>query len=1085
MLSARAATRRAASAATVAATVLAGFVVALAGAGAAGADPAAVQQPPSTNVTADALPTVQVDGVVWTQATSGNTVYAGGSFTEARPAGASAGVDETVRNNLLSYNITTGVLNTAFAPDLNAQVKALAVSPDGTRLYVGGSFTMANGVNRYRLAAYNTSTGALITSFAPTLDYNVDAIVATNSTVYVGGEFSKNGSVARCRLAAFDAGTGALLGWAPTADSTVNAMVLAPVGNKLIVGGSFQQINGAAAYGLAAIDMTTGALLPWQATTVVQDAGPASAILSLSTDGTAIYGTGYVYGTGGNLEGAFSANANTGAINWLEDCHGDTYSNVPINGTLYTVGHAHFCGDVGGFPQTDPTWQLHHALAFTTSAKGTLAHDPYSDYADFYGEPSPALLNWFPDLAIGTVTGQAQAAWSATGNSQYLSLGGEFPSVNGTPQAGLVRFAIHAIAPDKQPPMVAPVPSLAAVSATSVRVSWPSSWDRDNQNLTYTVYRSDRYPKPIYQTTATSQFWNTPTLGFFDTTVKPYTTYQYWIRVTDPDGNGGPGNNVSITTPASGSGITLNAYDEAVVAAGASDYWRLDDQPGSHTGQDAVGFNDLVEGTGVTQGAAGAISGSADAAASFDGTANGTAGASTAIAAPNTFTEQAWFKTTSTTGGNILGFGSSQSGNSPSSDRQLYLSRSGQVSFGVWSGAQRIVTSKDAYNDGQWHQVVASMSSAGVAVYVDGQPAGSDVATTSGDPYSGYWRVGGETPWDGAADFTGDIDNVAVYPSALTQTQIQGIYGDSGRTPDDPAAVDLAPTAAFTATPSGLTVAFDGSASTDSDGTIAGYSWNFGDGTSGTGQTVSHTYATGSTYQATLTVTDNSQAVSAPAAKSVTVSAAPVLIASDAFARTVSAGWGTADQGGAYQAAVASGLSVSGGLATAVMAAAGSGPGGILTSVSQQNVNIVVDTSVGRIANGSGSMAILLARHANGGDYRLKERFLADGTIHLAISRVVAGAETTIQEVAVPAVTYTPGTQLRVRFQVSGSGITTLAGKVWAVGSAEPATPQLQLTDTTAALQAPGAVGLLAYLSGSATDAPVTASFDNLSVTAG
>jgi len=65
------------------------------------------------------------------------------------------------------------------------------------------------------------------------------------------------------------------------------------------------------------------------------------------------------------------------------------------------------------------------------------------------------------------------------------------------------------------------------------------------------------------------------------------------------------------------------------------------------------------------------------------------------------------------------------------------------------------------------------------------------------------------------------------------------------------------PTASFTFSCSGLTCSFNGSASSDSDGSITGYSWNFGDGSTATGVTASRTYASSGTRTVTLTVMDN------------------------------------------------------------------------------------------------------------------------------------------------------------------------------------------------------------------------------------
>ncbi len=96
--------------------------------------------------------------------------------------------------------------------------------------------------------------------------------------------------------------------------------------------------------------------------------------------------------------------------------------------------------------------------------------------------------------------------------------------------------------------------------------------------------------------------------------------------------------------------------------------------------------------------------------------------------------------------------------------------------------------------------------------------------------------------------------------------------GGGGGTTNQP------PTASFTATPlSGqapLTVAFDASASSDPDGSIAGYAWNFGDGGSGTGTSTSRTFAAAGSFTVRLTVTDNLGAT-ASSTRIVTVTAGP------------------------------------------------------------------------------------------------------------------------------------------------------------------------------------------------------------------
>ena len=78
--------------------------------------------------------------------------------------------------------------------------------------------------------------------------------------------------------------------------------------------------------------------------------------------------------------------------------------------------------------------------------------------------------------------------------------------------------------------------------------------------------------------------------------------------------------------------------------------------------------------------------------------------------------------------------------------------------------------------------------------------------------------------------------------------------------PPPPPPENLPPSADLNVSCQDLTCTFDGSGSTDSDGTIVAYSWTFGDGTTGSGASVSHAYTQPGTYNVTLTVTDDDSA---------------------------------------------------------------------------------------------------------------------------------------------------------------------------------------------------------------------------------
>ncbi|NYJ06256.1 PKD domain-containing protein [Petropleomorpha daqingensis] len=1126
--------------------------------------PPATSSTPAT-VAADALPTVQINGVAWQQVVVGTTVYVAGSFTSARPAGAAAGTGETPRGNLLAYDITTGTLLTSWAPTLNAQALTIAASPDGSRIYVGGDFTQANGQPRQRVAAFDATTGALVAAWHPTVNSQVRAIAATADTVYLGGSITAVGGVSRSRLAAVRASDGGLLPWAPvpgvgstagnrdgnTATSDqVLGLVVTSGGTQVVASGRFDSLNGVKSTGIGALDATTGATRPFAVNQLITNQGVNSAIYSLTTDGTTVYGTGYDYQGPGNVEGSFAAVADGGALIEINDCRGDTYSSYATRGVLYVASHTHQCTYIGGFPEQNPRVNK-HGTAYTATPSNVVR---WGTNVNWVGKPAGTQLDFFPDFSIGAYTGQNQATWSVTGNGDYVVYGGEFPRVNGTGQQGLVRFAVPTIAPDKIGPVFTGFTTTVATPSPGVaRVAWKSTYDNDNEYLTYRVFRDSTSTAPVYTTTAPSTWWSTPMMGWSDTGQTG--SHRYKVTATDPFGNSTASPwSATVTIP---TGTTpARTYAAAVRADGATDHYALDEVTGTTVYSD-LGGTDLTAGAGVTRGATGAIAGDPDTASSFAGSSTAFAASPTAIAAPNVFTLEAWFRTTSTTGGRIVGYGDASTGTSTTTDRHVYMDAAGRVLFGVnWLNTRRTLQSAAGLNDGRYHHVVASMGPAGMALYVDGRLVGSRADTTSGPNYTAYFRIGADASWSGANAFNGTIDEVAVYPTVLSAGQVTNhwtlgstgtatnvpptasftstaqdlalgldgsgstdadgsiasyawAFGDGGTATGATAAHTYAaggtyqvtltvtddkgatgtqtravtvtppppnqpPTAAFTATPNALAVTVDGGGSTDADGSIASYAWAFGDGGTATGATAAHTYAAGGTYTVTLTVTDDDGATGS-VSHDVTAVPGPQLLAADTFARTVAAGFGTADTGGAW-------TTVNGGTRTSVtlgagvlrLDAAGNLDNAFLQGVSSTGSNVLVSFSASSTPTGSGTYVYVTGRRLGSNqEYRVRVRLLADGTVALAFSRLADGAAEAFPggELIVPGLTYTPGTTLDVRLQTTGTGTTTLRATVWTHGTTEPATPTLTRTDATASLQAAGGLGLAASLPGSATAA--------------
>ena len=160
---------------------------------------------------------------------------------------------------------------------------------------------------------------------------------------------------------------------------------------------------------------------------------------------------------------------------------------------------------------------------------------------------------------------------------------------------------------------------------------------------------------------------------------------------------------------------------DAVQSSRPWGWWRMADSSGT-TLADASGnsVSGTTSGSGITRAQTGAIA--TNSAMTFNGSA-GCAVVSTAVVNPTTFSVEAWFRTTTTSGGWIVGFSANASANATASfahDRNVYMTNSGTLVFGTYTGSVAAISTTSAYTDGAWHHVVATLSSAGQRLYVDG-----------------------------------------------------------------------------------------------------------------------------------------------------------------------------------------------------------------------------------------------------------------------------------------------------------------------------------------------------------------------------
>ncbi len=269
----------------------------------------------------------------------GLTLYAGGQFNSVESG--------TTRDYVAAFDTTDGSV-TAFDPSAGATIYALALSSDGGTLYMGGEFGTFDGGATFRnyVGAFTTVGAGTVTAFDPDADSTVRALALSDDdgTLYMGGDFTSFDATATARnyAGAFTTvGAGTVTAFDPNADGTVRTLALSPDETSIYTGGSFTTIGGGSRTALAKLDTSDGALVSAFDATVTGNGQHVHSI-ALSTDETTLYVAGDFTDIGAETRAYFGElSVTTGlATNFSPDFDGIPYTTAvsTSTGDVYVGG---------------------------------------------------------------------------------------------------------------------------------------------------------------------------------------------------------------------------------------------------------------------------------------------------------------------------------------------------------------------------------------------------------------------------------------------------------------------------------------------------------------------------------------------------------------------------------------------------------------------------------------------------------------------------------------------------------------------------------------------------------------------------
>lgn len=224
--------------------------------------------------------------------------------------------------------------------------------------------------------------------------------------------------------------------------------------------------------------------------------------------------------------------------------------------------------------------------------------------------------------------------------------------------------------------------------------------------------------------------------------------------------------------------LPRSAYARGTVSDGAVGYYRLGESSGPQAADTLGAAPGTYPTTGLTLGTPGALIGDTDTAATFDGSHLGVdLGDRYNFEGRKPFTIEAWINP-SIVDNNYRAIAADYTAGADTG-WTLWSQREFGIGFERHSGGS--ANTGVPLSPGSWHHVVGAYDGTTLRIYVDGVLRRTNTDTSSvpanlSHAYIGSWT---ETS-DGIQPFAGGIDDVAIYPYALTAGQVSAHYAAAG-----------------------------------------------------------------------------------------------------------------------------------------------------------------------------------------------------------------------------------------------------------------------------------------------------------------